>query len=48
MTDVEGVLENRKLLKSLSIQQAQEKIKNIIITDGMIPKLESAVETIQG
>ncbi|MEQ5989015.1 acetylglutamate kinase [Staphylococcus saccharolyticus] len=48
MTDVEGVLENRKLLKSLSIQQAQEKIKNNIITDGMIPKLESAVETIQG
>ena len=47
MTDVEGVLENRKLLKSLSIQQAQEKIKNIIITDGMIPKLESAVETIE-
>lgn len=47
MTDVEGVLENRKLLKSLSIQQAQEKIKNNIITDGMIPKLESAVETIE-
>lgn len=47
MTDVKGVLENGMVLPSLSIKQAQEKIAQGIITGGMIPKIESAIKTVQ-
>lgn len=47
MTDVDGVLENGQVLDAIEITQVPQKIQKGIITGGMIPKLESAVKTIQ-
>lgn len=47
MTDVKGVLENGKLINRLHISEVQTKIKENIITGGMIPKIESAVDTVK-
>lgn len=46
MTDVKGVLENGQVLKELVTSHVQEKIEQSVITGGMIPKIESAVQTV--
>ena len=46
MTDVKGVLENGKVLETLSTSQIQEKIDQEVITGGMIPKIQSAANTV--
>lgn len=46
MTDVKGVLENGEVLDSLTSKEFQEKIDQGNITGGMIPKIESAVNTV--
>lgn len=46
MTDVKGVLENGTVLKHISISECQDKINQGIITGGMVPKIESAVNTV--
>ncbi|MGT2907102.1 acetylglutamate kinase [Streptococcus dentiloxodontae] len=47
MTDVKGVLENNRVLAQLSTKDAAEKIAVGVIRDGMIPKIESAVKTVE-
>ena len=47
MTDVKGVLENDKVLEHLNLVDVQEKIDSSVITGGMIPKIQSAVQTVQ-
>lgn len=46
MTDVKGVMENGAVLDSLSVGAVQEKIDKGVITGGMIPKIQSAVQTV--
>ena len=46
MTDVPGVLENKQVLDVLKVSDVQEKIDQEIISGGMIPKIQSAVETV--
>ena len=47
MTDVPGVIEKDKTLATLTIHEAKTKIENKIITGGMIPKIESAIQTLE-
>ena len=47
MTDVPGVIEKDKTLATLTINEAKTKIENKIITGGMIPKIESAIQTLE-
>lgn len=47
MTDVKGVLENGQVLDHLNLVDVQEKIDSGVITGGMIPKIQSAVQTVQ-
>ncbi|PTF02725.1 acetylglutamate kinase [Staphylococcus epidermidis] len=47
MTDVPGVIEKDKTLATLTINEAKKKIENKIITGGMIPKIESAIQTLE-
>lgn len=47
MTDVPGVIEKVKTLATLTIKEAKTKIENKIITGGMIPKIESAIQTVE-
>ena len=47
MTDVKGVLENGQVLNHLNIEDVQKKIDLGVITGGMIPKIQSAVQTVQ-
>lgn len=47
MTDVNGVLENGQVLKHLNIEDFQKKIDSGVITGGMIPKIQSAVQTVE-
>lgn len=47
MTDVKGVLENRQVLEHLNLVDIQEKIDSGVITGGMIPKIQSAVQTVE-
>ena len=47
MTDVKGVLENGQVLKHLNIEDVQKKIDSGVITGGMIPKSQSAVQTVE-
>lgn len=47
MTDVPGVIEKDKTLATLAIKEAKTKIENKIITGGMIPKIESAIQTVE-
>ena len=46
MTDVPGVLENKQVLEVLKVSDVQEKIDQDIISGGMIPKIQAAVETV--
>ena len=46
MTDVKGVLENGQVLNHLNIEDVQKKIDSGVITGGMIPKIQSAVQTV--
>ena len=46
MTDVPGVIEKDKRLLLLQLMK-QNKIENKIITGGMIPKIESAIQTLE-
>ena len=47
LTDVEGVLDSEnKLISSISTSQAETMIRNKIITGGMIPKIETCLETV--
>jgi acetylglutamate kinase len=48
LTDIAGVLDkNMQLLKSLSIQDVQDLIKDETITGGMIPKVSYATSAVQ-
>jgi acetylglutamate kinase len=48
LTDVEGVLDQeRKLIPKLSIAEAQALIKNGTIRGGMIPKIETAIDSVR-
>ena len=47
MTDVKGVLENGQVLEHLNFVDVQKKIESCVITGGMIPKIQSAVQTVQ-
>ena len=47
MTDVKGVLENGQVLNHLNIEDVQKKIDSGVITGGMIPKIQSAVQTVK-
>ncbi|AND79669.1 acetylglutamate kinase [Streptococcus pantholopis] len=46
MTDVPGVLEKGTVLEHLPLSAIQKKIADGTITGGMIPKVESAAETV--
>ncbi|MBY0560327.1 acetylglutamate kinase [Hyphomicrobium sp.] len=48
LTDVSGVLdENKKLIPSLSIEEARAMIKTGAISGGMIPKIEGCIEVVE-
>lgn len=48
LTDVAGVLDkNKKLLEQLSIEEARKLIRDGVITDGMIPKVEGCIEVVE-
>lgn len=48
LTDVEGVLDkNGQLISDLTIEEAQELIRNGTITGGMIPKIEGCIEVVE-
>ena len=47
MTDVKGVLENDQVLEHLNLVDVQKKIDSGVITGGMIPKIQSAVQTVE-
>jgi acetylglutamate kinase len=48
LTDVSGVLdENKKLVPSLTIDQARAMIKSGTISGGMIPKIEGCIEVVE-
>ena len=46
MTDVKGVMEDGLLLDVLHLSDIGDKIKQGIITGGMVPKVESAAKTV--
>lgn len=47
LTDVEGVLDSdSKLISSISTSQAETMIEKKVITGGMIPKIETCLETV--
>ena len=47
LTDVEGVLDSeKKLISSISTTQAESMINEKVITGGMIPKIETCLETV--
>jgi acetylglutamate kinase len=49
LTDVEGVLDrDQKLIPTLTVMQAQALIEDGTIRGGMIPKIETAIEAVQG
>lgn len=47
MTDVSGVKESGQVLSSLKIGDIPDKIEQGIITGGMVPKLQSAAQTVK-
>jgi acetylglutamate kinase len=48
LTDVEGVLDREgKLIPRLSIAEARALIGDEIISGGMIPKIETAIEAVE-
>jgi acetylglutamate kinase len=49
LTDVEGVLDNEgKLIPKLSIADARRLIADGTISGGMIPKIETAIDAVEG
>ena len=49
LTDVEGVLDKQgKLIQELTIDQAKEYMRDGTITGGMIPKIESCIDVVNG
>ncbi|MEQ8319912.1 MAG: acetylglutamate kinase [Rhodospirillales bacterium] len=49
LTDVEGVLDNdRNLISELKVSEARAAIESGIISGGMIPKIETCIDAIQG
>jgi acetylglutamate kinase len=49
LTDVEGVLDSeKKLIPNLTVAEARALIKDGIIKGGMIPKIETAIEAVEG
>ncbi len=49
LTDVEGVLDrDGRLIQKLSLAEARELIDNGTIHGGMIPKIETAIEAVEG
>jgi acetylglutamate kinase len=48
VSNVMGVLQHKILLPKLTIEQAEQLITDEVITDGMIPKVRSAIEAVQG
>lgn len=47
MTDVPGVLEDGQVISQLTLTDIDQKIADGIVVGGMIPKLESAAQTVQ-
>ncbi len=48
LTDVEGVLDkNGKLIEELTVDQAQDLIRDGTISGGMIPKIEGCIEVVE-
>jgi acetylglutamate kinase len=48
LTDVAGVLDrDKKLIEQLTIEEARKLIRDGIITDGMIPKVEGCIEVVE-
>jgi len=47
-SDVPGVLDNRKTIRHLTPQLAEEKIAQSVISNGMIPKVRSAIRALDG
>ncbi len=47
LTNVDGVMEDGKFISHLSINDALDKIKNQVITAGMIPKVEACIEAVE-
>ena len=48
LTDVAGVLDkDKKLIEQLSIEEARKLIRDGVITDGMIPKVEGCIEVVE-
>ncbi len=48
ISNVVGVLQHKMLLPKLTIEQVEELITEGVIIDGMIPKVRSAIEAVQG
>ena len=49
LTDVEGVLDqDRKLIPKLTVREARALIENGTIRGGMIPKIETAIDAVEG
>ena len=49
LTDVDGVLDaDQNLISELKVSEAQAAIEAGVITGGMIPKIETCIEAIQG
>ncbi len=48
MTNVEGVMENKKLIPTLTIKETKKKIKSGVIKGGMIPKVEACIYAVNG
>jgi len=47
LTNVSGVIENKKFISHLSIKDAHNHIKNKVVTKGMIPKVQACVEAVE-
>ncbi|MDM8528414.1 acetylglutamate kinase [Anaerolineales bacterium HSG24] len=48
VSNVQGVLQNQKLLPQLNTSQVKQFIENGVIKDGMIPKVKSALDAVEG
>ncbi|NBV42109.1 hypothetical protein EBR96_05000 [bacterium] len=48
MTDVDGLLIEKKLMKNLSLQQAEQLLEHPDVQGGMKPKLGGAIATVKG
>ncbi len=47
MTNVDGVLDNGKLVSSISLSQIKQKVSQGIINGGMLPKVESGISALE-